>query len=1066
MTVDDLSQRISELSQCIKDIQAQCASGPANTPDILPDALENLQASLDELLAAEDELRKSEERYHSVVEQASDIILLYDVETRGILEANLASQRLLGYSPEDIAGLSIYDIVAHDRVSIDNNIEKIKKEKRYFIGQRKYRKKDGVLLDVEVAVNLVSYRGKDVFCSVARDITERKLAEEALRESEQEKCAILGGLKNVSVEYLDPQMNILWLNSAVQKHLGLSEDEIRRKRCFEVIQGLESPCPGCTALKALQTAQSHEGELITPDGKVWLSHSNLIKDANGNVAGVVHVAVNISDRKRAEKALVESENMYRAIFENTGTATVIVEDNTIISLANSEFERLSGYSKEEIEGKKSWTEFVVKEDLERMLQQHKLRRIDPNAALRSYEFRVRDRNGRVRDALLRIDIIPGTKKSIASLLDITERKQAEERQKRSKNYLNKIINSIADPIFVKDRCHTFVLVNDALCNLMGHLHEEIIGCTDHDFFPKEQVDVFWEKDEEVFRTGTENVNEEQITDASGTTRTIITKKTLYIDNTGNKFIVGIIRDITDRKRAEDALRENEKILKVFLNAIPEPALLLDTQMMILASNKSMADSLDMSLTELVGKYALNFIPPQIAELRRAWIHKVICSAEPTCFEDSHAGRDFINYISPVLDESGKVSKIAIFAIDITERKLAEQELKSAKEDAEAAAKAKSEFLANMSHEIRTPMNAVIGLTELLQRTDLSREQQDYVETIRNSGDSLLSVINNILDFSKIDSGKIELEAQPFDLRDSVEESLDLIAPEASKKGLELSYLIDPDTPETFIGDPARIRQILINLLSNAVKFTDKGEVAVTISGRKPKGNCYEVHFAVKDTGIGIPEDKVGHLFQPFSQVDASTTRKYGGTGLGLVISKRLVEMMGGRIWAESAVRKGSTFHFTILAEATTRKPVSSRTVAQQTQADLKLSQLPALDILLAEDNPVNQKVALQMLHKIGYGADVAANGFEVLQALERHPYDIILMDVQMPEMDGIEAARRIRERWHDWPKIIAITAYALEGDMDRCLDAGMDDYISKPIQLDELQNKLVKWGMSCKRPNA
>ena len=327
---------------------------------------------------------------------------------------------------------------------------------------------------------------------------------------------------------------------------------------------------------------------------------------------------------------------------------------------------------------------------------------------------------------------------------------------------------------------------------------------------------------------------------------------------------------------------------------------------------------------------------------------------------------------------------------------------------------------------------------------------------------MLSVINNILDFSKIDSGKIELDAEPFDLKDCVEASLDLVATEASKKGLDLAYIIDTSAPETIMSDPVRLRQILINLLSNAVKFTDSGEVIMAVSGRKLEGNDYEVHFAIKDTGVGVPEGKICKLFQPFSQVEASTTRRYGGTGLGLAISKRLVEMIGGRIWAESELGKGSTFHFTILAAATTIKPASSRTNALQQQTDLKSNQSPALRILLAEDNPVNQKVALQMLRKIGYDADVAANGIEVLQALERQPYDVILMDIQMPEMDGLEAAKNIRERWHNGPKIVAITAYALEGDRDRCLNVGMDDYISKPIQLDELQSKLIKWGLIIK----
>lgn len=1032
-----------------------------------------LQHEMRERQRAQEELSNSETKYRTLVETANDIIYRTDLSGR-FTYVNPVGLRITGYSEQEVIGTRYLDLI-HEQYR--QEIEKFYRLQAFKKEAASYReipvvKKNGELLWLGQNVQLLLEESQVVgFQSVARDITRQRLAED---ERDRYFSLSLDLLCVTGYDGFFKRVNPAWEKVlGVDKHILLNtpfldfvhaDDRAKTEQQFR------------TASRGGQVI-GFESRFRCSDGTYKSIEWSATPDTAQNI--IYAVGRDITERKRIDEAIRESETRYRILAENAMDVISRLTPDGIYMYVSPACTRLLGYEVEEMIGRSAY-DFYHPDDLSKIrLSQQRSTEL-PETFNMVYRARKKNSsyiwlestNRTIRDKSSQkvIEIITVSR-------DVTVRKAAEENLEESERRLEQIIETVQSGITLSDE--------------KGHF--------------------------DVFNTAMEEMTEYSMAEA----------------NTLGDFSKVLYPDAADRQQALDGL-------KILLDQghVPERETTIVTK---------------------GGQKRTLLVTTDLVTFR------------------------------------GKKMFLSGFR-DITERKKAEEDLKKAKEAAEEATRAKSEFLAMMSHEIRTPMNSVIGMTDLLLQTGLNEEQRDFVETVRNSGDSLLTIINDILDFSKIESGKIELEETPLELSVCIEEVLDLLSHKALLKGLDLLYWVDPQVPPFIIGDMTRIRQILINLVGNAIKFTERGEVSVTVKLNWKLSNELELQFAVKDTGIGIPADKLHRLFKAFSQVDSSTTRRFGGTGLGLAISMRLTELMRGKIRAESEQGKGSSFFFTIrtstppnelvlpkvflrgkvpqlsgkrilivddnannlmilrmhserwgmvtrtssspreaiswvqhgdpfdvaildmmmpemdglrlgkelrslrsrevlplilltsagatnaetgagdLFFATVTKPIkhdllfdmvmeaiagTKRSIARTQQKPIdRLGERLPFSILIAEDNPANQKLLLRMLQQLGYVADVAENGIQVIEAVERKRYDIVFMDVHMPEMDGLEATRVIvnKHERQKRPVIIAVTADALQGDREKCVQAGMDDYITKPIRIADIHGVLERWG--------
>lgn len=885
---------------------------------------------------------------------------------------------------------------------------------------------------------------------------------------------------------------------------------------------------------------------------------------------------------------ITSEDFYRTIVENSYDLLYAIGRDGILRYASPSWHTLLGYETSELLQHPLGDVLPPGEPdvIEYALKQFNACATGPVA----FEQRLRHKQGEVRWFSMHLSPVQDAQGNLLYLVgsghDVTQYKALAKQLQTSADFFTSVTDALPEPFFVKDENHHMISVNSAYCRLINRTTEEILGKDSDNLVPKTELDAFWHSDALALASKQAVETEETLTDKAGIQHIVVTKKVAHKLPSGKKIIIGTIRDVTKQREMEAALAQKDAFMRRLLDAIPDLIFYKDRHGIYLTCNKAHKEFMGLTEHELIGKSGYELFPLEVAqqferEDQQVLSQKVTLHTEQQITYPNGRSVVWDTLLTPIGPPDGEPTGLIGICRDMTDRKAAEEELRKAKEGAESANQIKSAFLSTVTHELRTPLNGMLGLANLLLDTELTVEQYDLVNTIHTSGAALLALINDILDFSKIEANKLELEPTMFDLRRCLEETLDLVAPQATAKGLNLTYLIEPGVPTQLCQDVTRLRQILVNLVGNAVKFTQKGEITVLVTPHRQTDTTWELHFAIQDTGIGIPPEQFTRLFEWFSQVDASITRRFGGTGLGLAISKRLAELMGGTMWVESEVGAGSIFHFTLqvvpglqtaaasneewltlserriciieesetlrrllaqllttwgivsyflapddnnlLVQAgsydvlivdgalttcnsfslverlqqrhpqlpvillthlgerlteeqkrphvvTVSKPVHSsqlhdvlvnviggrpartRKVTPSNLVDAQMAERHPLKILLAEDNMINQKVAVGLLAKCGYRVDKVSNGLEVLEALERQMYDLILMDVNMPEMDGLAATQAIRTLLDTTtqPYIIALTANGIHEDEERYRLAGMNDYLRKPIQVPEL----------------
>ena len=1020
----------------------------------------------------------------SIVESSEDAIFSITLDG-AIVSWNRGAEVLCGYQSREVLGKNVALLAPDERVEkVAGHLAVVRQGDTISGYEAVLRTKDGRPIDVSLSASPIRDSSGEVVAAsaIVRDVGKRVQAERKLRESEERFREVFENAPvGVCVCNLDGRF--VQVNAALCRMLGYSAQELSGFTWMDLTHPHDME-PSRRRAEALPSAAGSfpdlEKRYIHRNGSaVWVrTRISLVRDSAGDsLFHVVHIE-DISARKRAEEALRESEERFRIMADGCPSAMWVTDAEGGVQFINRAFRELLGISYEEAQGA-GWQMAVHPDDLPAYTESF-YRAIREHISFRA-EARARDAHGEWRwvashaeprfspngTYLGHVGISPDISDHKRAEEALRAAREAAEQTARHYEFQHSLIRAIhegsPDGILAVDREAIITSHNAKFLDIWRIKPKHAAGAEDAlllDAVCERVADPasFLARVQELYANpDLDDHCEIELKDG----RTLERYST-SLRNGGHEYQgrVWFIRDISERKRAEKALQTSEEKFRQLAENVREVFWMMtpsaDELLYVSPAFESVWGRSCESLYQNPMSWAESIHPADAARAHKVFERQIQGESLDSEYRiETPSGEKWIrDRAFPIRDRSGQLIRVAGIAEDITERKRHEQELIRAREAADAANVAKSRFLANMSHEIRTPMNGVIGMMQLLLASDLSAEQRRYANVAQTSGQVLLSLIDNILDLSKIEARKVTLEKCSFNLRHTLESVVQLVGIQAKAKALKLVLRVSPEIPELVRGDPHRLRQILTNLVTNAVKFTEQGEVAVEAALEKQADGQVIVGFRIIDSGIGMRPDEIARLFQPFAQADASTTRKYGGTGLGLIISKQLVELMGGKIGVHSLAGLGSTFWFTAVfetAEPEVAPPVAGG-VAQGNRSSARGGR-----ILVVEDNPVNREVVTAQLSRLGYQAAAVENGAEAVEALAAARYDLVLMDCQMPVMDGFEATLHIREVHRSDIPIVAVTADAMPSDRDRCLQAGMNDYLAKPVELHQLSAMLAKW---------